>query len=134
MNNERITADMSTVDMIMTMCEGVPGSMNVMIEILKQGPAIDTDAGPMGGFGPILQLDSLGIYGIAIWRLYKYVCGESVAKTIALLRAYQMGQLAGVTKEALLRGIDNRGAGLDVDAAVAAVQAALPGFKIDMAA
>ena len=104
------------------------------MQILQQGPTIDTDAGPMGGFGSILQMDSLGIYGSRIWCLYKDVCGESIPKAIAMLRAYQMGQLAGVTKEALLHGIDNRGAGLNVDAAVAAVQKALPGFKMEMAA
>jgi len=131
MTNERITGDMNVQQMIMEMCDGNPGAINVLFQIMQKGEQIDTDAGPIGGLGIVMSMYTLGIYGLRIWGLYKDVCGEDLAKT--MLRAWQMGQLAGVTKEKLLYAIDNRGAGLDIDAAVAAVKERLPGFNTELA-
>ncbi len=133
MANERITADMTVQQMIIAMCDGNPGAMNVLISIMKQGGQVDPDDA-FQGLGTIMTMDTLGIYGHRIWGLYKDVCGQDLAKTIAMTRAHQLGQLAGVTKEKLLHAIDNRGAGLDVDAAVAAVKERLPNFNIQLAA
>ena len=49
---------------------------------------------------------------------------------LAVLRAYQVGALAGVTREALNHAIDNRGAGIDLDAALVAVMEVLPNFQV----
>lgn len=133
MANERITANMTVQQMIIVMCEGNPGAMNVLINITKQGGQIDTDDA-FQGLGTIMTMDMLGIYGHRIWGLYKEVCGKDLAKTIAMTRAYQLGQLANVTEEALNHAIDNRGAGIDVNAAVAAVKERLPNFNIQLAA
>ncbi len=133
MADERIKLEMTTMDVVMVMGEGNPGAMTVLVALLRDGGKIDTDDAS-GGLGSILTMDSLGIYGPNIWGLFKDVCGQNLMKTIAMLRAYQMGQLAGVTKEALMYGIDNWGKGLNVDAAVAAVKEALPGFNTELSA
>jgi len=75
------------------------------------------------------MMDTLGIYEERIWGLYEDVCGGEPGKVIALLRAYQLGQLAGVTLEALNHAIDNRGDGLDLEAVVEAVKGRLPNFN-----
>jgi hypothetical protein len=74
------------------MSEGNPGALNVCINLLKEGERIDPDS-MLGGIGPILALDSLGIYGSRIWILYKYICNQSLVLTIAVLRAVQLGFL-----------------------------------------
>jgi hypothetical protein len=133
MANERIKLEMTTMDMLTAMSDGNPGAITVLMFLLRDGGKIDTDDA-FGGLGSILTMDSLGIYGPSIWMLFKDVCGQSLMKMIAMLRAYQMGQLAGVTKEALMYGIDNRGNGLDVNAAVEAIKEALPGFNTELVA
>ena len=35
MGNEKITGNMSTMDMIMTMCEGNPGAMQVIMQMMN---------------------------------------------------------------------------------------------------
>ena len=35
MGKEKLTADMSTMDMVMTMCEGNPGALNVIMQMMN---------------------------------------------------------------------------------------------------
>lgn len=133
MANERLTdLNMTTADMIMKMTGGNPGSLRVLTEIMIDGGKIDPDDA-FAGFGTIMGLDSRGIWDHRIWMLYKDVCGEDLMKMIALVRAEQLGQLAGVTKKALNHAIDNRGEGINVDAAVEAVKERLPNFNTEYA-
>jgi len=88
---------------------------------------IDPDSA-LEGFGVLLDLDEHGIYGSRIWMLYKDVCFESVPSMVAVLRAYQLGQLAGCTDEAIDDAIDGKG-DLDMDAIMGAVQKELPKFN-----
>ena len=123
MSNERICIEDNTISAIMKLAEGNPGALNVCMNIIESGPEID----PIGGLGPLLSMDTLGIYGSRIWMLYKDVCGEDLPKTLAILRAWQLGFLE---KGALLHAIDNCGEGIDIEKMVAAVCERLPEFKM----
>ncbi len=120
---DRITLDMSIVDVFHAISEGNPGALRVCMELFERAASIDPDS-VMGGLGALLNLDSRGIYGSRVWMFYKNVCGCDPAKLLALLRAVQLG--LGLTDAALNHAIDNRGDGIDVDALVAAVKARLP--------
>lgn len=120
----RITAEMTLMDSIVEMCEGNPGALRVLMGIMKNTETIDPD-NALGGLGTVLMLDTFGIYGSRIWMLYKDVCGESIANTIGVLRAVQLGLVSQATMD---QAINNQGAGLDVYATVQKVKAELPRF------
>jgi len=120
----RIQGHMTQKDAIVAMCDGNPGGLSVLMQILADDGGIDPD-NIMAGFGTILMLDTLGIYGCKIWQLYKDVCGESMLHTLAVLRACQLGQ---IDIEQINTAIDNYGRGIDVDAILADVRERLPRF------
>lgn len=128
MANERIKLDMSVRDVIMTMGGGNPDALTACMELLSKGERVDPDAFG-GGLSSLLMLDTLGIYEERIYMLWSDVCKRDVGKTIAVLRAHQLGQLAGVDSKTLNHAIDNRGAGIDLDAVVEAVKSRLPNFN-----
>lgn len=128
MANERITAKMTAEQMVMAMSDRNPGACAVCMQLLKNGDKIDPDAF-CGGLASILDLDMLGIYGHRIWGLYKYVCGSNLSKMIAVLRANQLGQLAGVNKQVLDHAIDNNGSDIDFEAVMKEVKNHLPNFN-----
>ena len=129
---DRITLDMTTMDALMALAEGNPGAVKVCMDLLTHGSSIDPDSA-MGGLMPLLNLDSRRIYGHRIWKFYKDVCGERLGPMIAIMRADQLGQLAGVNRNAIDHAIDNHGEGIDIDAVVAAVTERLPAFSVDAA-
>lgn len=120
----RIELDDTIVDVATKMGEGNPGALRVLADIYKESGAIDPQ-NALGGFGVILSLDSLGIYGPRIWMLYKDVCHESLLLMLAVLRANGFGYLSA---EALNHGIDNRGDGIETGALLAQVQEQLTDF------
>ncbi len=128
MAKERIKLEMTIQELIFAMSGGNPGAITVCLGLLENGEKIDPDAFP-GGLSSILALDTLGIYDSRIWMLYKDVCGEHLGKMIAVLRAHQLGQLAGVTVDVLNHAIDNRGDGIDIDEVVTAVTNRLTNFQ-----
>jgi len=130
MANKRIKFDMTTQDMLFAMSGGNPEALTVCTQLWKDGEKIYPDAFN-GGFASILDLDTLGIYEHRIWELYKDVCGCHLGKMIAVLRANQLGQLASVSAQALNHAIDNRGAGIDLDAVVEAVKSHVPNFNFE---
>lgn len=107
----KIKSEDSGIDIITKMSEGNPGAVSVLCQLLEHGQTIDPK-NAMGSMGPILMMDSLHIYGPRILMLYKDVCGEDLVKTIACVRACQMGK---ITETKLNKAIDNRGEGLDTD-------------------
>ena len=126
---KRIRLDMTAGDAIMAIAGGNPGALNVCVMIMQDGGAIDPDSA-LGPAGAILSLDQHGVYESRIWMLYKDVCGQDLVKTLACLRGVQLGFL----REAdLNHAIDNRGAGLDVDAVLADVRKRLPRFAQEKA-
>lgn len=112
------------LDVVVKMGEGNPGALRVCTEILQEDKGIDPD-NTLGGLETVLALDTLGIYGARIWMLYKDVCGEDLTKTLAVLRGWQLGQLA---EDVIHHAIDNWGAGIDCDDVLAKVQVRLPMF------
>lgn len=126
-NNTRLNLNMSTLDVVVALADGNPGATVAMLELMKSAPIVDPQSA-CGGIGPLLNLDVNGIYGPRIWMLYKDVCGQDPARTIAVLRAYQLGMLS---TEALDIAIDNYGRGIDVDDLVAKVTAKLDNFNVN---
>ncbi len=91
MGHERLKLNDSTMDIVIKMAEGNPGAMNVIIELLKP-KTIDIDPDNiMGGVGSILLMDTFGIYGTDIYILHNDICDRNIVKTIAVLRATQLG-------------------------------------------
>lgn len=125
--HERITAEDNIVSAIVKMAEGNPGGAVVMREAALHSLEIDPMS-LMGGFAPLLSLDTLGIYGSRVWMLFKDVCKEHLPTALAVLRAWQLGILPD-TK--LNHAIDHCGEGIDLDALRAAVKEQLPEFNMD---
>ena len=69
MDTDRITLDMSAVDIIITMADGNPGAVTVMTELVKRHPF---------GILDILKLDIARVYGSDIWIIYKDVCAGDI--------------------------------------------------------
>lgn len=135
MKGTRLKLEMTLQDVVVAMAQdnpgdGInPGAMACCVELINNGDAIDPDAAMGGGFAAIMHMDSMGIYGSRIYQLWNDVCGRDLTKMIAMLRADQLGQLAGVTETKILRAIANRGEGIDLDAVVVAVMERLPSFR-----
>lgn len=102
MSNQRIELTDNTMDVIIKMSEGNPGAMNVLMQMLISNN-IDPD-NAMGGLGAILLMDSFGIYGTDIYILNNDICERNLAKTLAVLRAAQLGLLdSNILKDACHR-------------------------------
>jgi hypothetical protein len=125
---EKITGNDTGMDMIVKMSEGNPGAINVRMQLITKTPTIDPQS-CISGLGPILMLDSYNIYGSRIWMLYKDVCNENIATTIAIIRAAQLGI---ITKSTLNTAIDNYGKGIDVNTIISKVKEELPNFNISV--
>ena len=127
--NTRIKFEMTGLEVLMAM-SGTPetgynpGALRVCKDLLQLGDDIDPD-NAFGGLGALLNLDSLGIYAERVWMFYKDVCREDYATMLAVARAAQLGILDA---HKLDHAIDNRGAGIDVPAILAAVKERLPAF------
>jgi hypothetical protein len=125
--NERIvTFDPSVTpqDIIILLADGLPGALTVMMQILMKADVIDPD-NELGPIVYLLDLDRLNIWGSRIWMLYKDVCGEDIVKTLAVLRANQLGLIAD---DPIHYAIDNHGLGLDADQMLMIVKNKLPQF------
>jgi len=81
---------MRAQDVIIALAEGNPGALNVCIRVAKEAAAIDQD-NALASLGPLLTLDSNGIYGSRIWMLWKDVCGQDMINFLGVLRAKQLG-------------------------------------------
>lgn len=112
MSSDRIRIDMSARDIVMALCDGNPGALNVLL-------ALATKGGPIGNID-LLVLDSLRIYGPRIWMLFKDVCRQDLPCMQAVLAAVRRGE---VSRETLNAAIDNYGAGLDLAPYVSAAEA-----------
>lgn len=85
-NNTRITADMSMKDMLITMCEGNPGALTCMMQMIQ------TD--PMTGIQDILLFDSMGIYGSKIYMVWNDCCGRDMGKFKETIQAFREGKFS----------------------------------------
>lgn len=101
----RIKLEDTFMDIMVKMSEGNPGAVTVLMELYGKAPEIDPQS-LLGGLGPVMWLDTFGIYGSRIWMLYKDVCGQDVEKTNWMIRAVQLGILS---ETELNHRIDNYG-------------------------
>ena len=88
--NEKINLTDTPMSAIAKMSDGNPGAATVLVQMLAEGGKIDPDDF-MEGMGAILALDSHAIYGTDIYVLHSDICGKELPKTIAVLRAVQLG-------------------------------------------
>ena len=86
----RIELTDSLTDVVVKMSEGNPGAVACLTEILKKAKEIDPQD-MLAPLGPILQLDSHGIYGSPIYVIWSDKCGKDTRKMLILLRATQLG-------------------------------------------
>ena len=91
-DKQRIELADTAMSAILKVAEGNPGAISVCVQVLKENSRSDPDS-ILGGLGPILAFDATGLYGSKIWELYKDKCGENLIKTLAVLRAHQLGFL-----------------------------------------
>ena len=124
----RLSLKDTMIEACMKMSDGNPGALRVCSDLINYGGLIDTDSA-FGGFSNVMDLDSLGVYGGRIWMLYKDVCGESLWKMIAVLRANQLGI---IDENGICHAIDNRGDGIDIEKCINEVTNRLTGFVIPL--
>ena len=123
----RIELTDTTMSIMMKMSDGNPGAVSVIMSILKEVKRIDPQSYD-GAISTLMNLDSNEIYGSRVWMLYKDVCKENINRTIAMLRAVQMGI---ISKHVLDEAIDNYGRGVDLGALMAKVKEELPEFIME---
>jgi hypothetical protein len=129
-----INLTMNMMDAMMAMSEGNPGAISALMGILETAPKVDPKM--FGeGFGHILMFDTLSVRGSNLYVLWNDFCGRDTKKLLALARAYQLGQLEGVTEEKLHSAVDyGQGLGkekpvFDFDKIIVAVRAEVGGFE-----
>ncbi|MCK9273177.1 hypothetical protein M0P65_06555 [Candidatus Gracilibacteria bacterium] len=88
--NTRIELMDTMIEAIKKISENNPGALTACMDLLKYGDQIDPD-NLLGGFGNLLTLDAMGIYGTDIYVLWSDICDRNVAKMITILRAFQLG-------------------------------------------
>ena len=86
----KLTLDMTGRESIVLMCDGNPGALNVLLELVDKNAIVDTDS-VLGFMTTMCGMDESGIYGSDIWILYKDICGSDVVMLMALFRGKQMG-------------------------------------------
>jgi len=128
-HKERIKLEDTIVSAVMKMSDGNPGALSTLMEIYSKNPKIDPDD-IIQGFGPILHLDSLGIYGTDIYILHNDICERDIVKTLAVLRAVQLGHFNGaILKDACHRQDRSGKSMVPVDELYAKVKERLPNFN-----
>jgi len=85
-SNTRITGNMSVKDMLVTMCDGNPGALTFMLQLVQ--------AEPVTGVMDILLFDSLGIYGSKIYMLWNDCCRRDMVKVQETITAFRLGKFS----------------------------------------
>ena len=125
----RITSEDTGISAIIKMSEGNPGAIACLCSVMKSGPTIDPDD-ILGPWGPILILDSVGIYGSRIYILWNDICHNDDRVFVMLLRAHQLGFLEREKLIALTHENPyGRPTDVDINALDAQVCDRLPGFQ-----
>lgn len=89
MRNERIELTDSILDVVTKMSDGNIGAMEAITEIIMNN-SIDPN-NQLGGVGVAMLLDTYGIYGCDIYVLHSDLCYKNSSRTLAVLRACQLG-------------------------------------------
>jgi len=88
----RIELNDSVVDAVVKLVEGNPGAMQACMCLIDNAERIDPQSA-LDPYGPLLSLDTHGIYGSAIYVLWNDKCDRDPRKMIMLLRSVQLGFL-----------------------------------------
>jgi hypothetical protein len=86
----RIELTDTIMDIMVKMSDGNPGAASCLIDIMNNAADIDPQDA-LTPLGPILALDTHGIYGSSIYILWSDKCGRDTRKMLMLLRAVQLG-------------------------------------------
>lgn len=86
----RILGHKTLIETLTDLSEGNPDALSVLVRLHKEGDDLDPDS-IAGGWGAIFVLDQCGIYGPAIWILYKDYCHQDLTLFMGVLRAVQLG-------------------------------------------
>ncbi len=89
----RIVLTDSILETYVKMSDGNPGAVNALVELQQDIDKIDPQSA-LGILGVLMQLDSMEIYGTAIYILWNDKCGQDSRKMIMMLRANQLGFLS----------------------------------------
>ena len=123
-HKERITPDDNMMSSIVKLAEGNPGAVTAMGSMAQVAEKIDP-LNWLGAYGPLINLDTLGIYGHRIWMLFKDVCKQDPVKCVGLLRATTLGIIdIGILNVAIEEG----GGGLDVEGTIDRLKERIPSF------
>lgn len=113
----------------MKMADGNMGATQVIMSIIVEGSKIDPD-NALGGMGVLLSLDDMEIYGSDIYVLHNDICERDLVKTVAVLRARQLGFISESTiKDASSRQDRSGKSMIDVDDLYKKVKEYLPNFN-----
>src|SRR5262245_54377280 len=120
----------SFLDVVTKMSKGNPGAINVLCLIIKEGASIDPEC-IIGVMGPLCTIDNLELYGSRLYLLYNDVCERNLARTLAVLRANQLGivsklEIDPITEERI--GAREAIAAFDLKAVYDKVRKRLPTF------
>ena len=110
----------------MALAEGNPGAITALVDVAGKSPKVDPDSA-FGVFGPLLFLDTKGIYGSHIWVLYKDVCGQDAINMLMLHRCIQLGLVPANEMFKAMKGTVQ----IDFADLKARLKVALPNFNPD---
>ena len=116
-----IKEDDTMIDAIKKMGDGNIGAMSWMMSIISSGDLKRIDPDCPSPLMMLLSMDLLGIRGVLIWKLFKYCCDQDNVRTIAAIRAAQLGLVSQIE---FMQGIE-KGEEMDF---VSLVQERLPRF------
>jgi hypothetical protein len=89
-DNTRIELTDNVMDAAIKLSDGNPGAIAAIMKMMEHAPTIDPYSA-FGAMGPLLSLDTHGIYGSEIWILWKNICGMDAVKAQTLFRSVQLG-------------------------------------------
>jgi len=88
----RIGLTDSIQDILCNMSDGNPGALVAMLQLIEHTPNIDPQ-NVLGGFGVIMSLNDMKIYGTDIAVLFSDKCDKDPRKFNLLMRGRQLGKL-----------------------------------------
>jgi len=90
---KNITLNEPIMDLLMTMSEGNPGGLTVMMKMI--------DKGYSNGLISIFHLDDMNIRGTQIWIGYKDYCGEDIDKFIECVNNHDENMIDKINEEGM---------------------------------
>jgi hypothetical protein len=89
MKREPIQLTDTLTDVAVKMSDGNPGAISVIVQMFKSNNIDPYDI--LGGLRYALLLEKFGIFGTDIYILNNDICDRNMAKTLAVLKATEIG-------------------------------------------